>query len=67
MRADRQFAEEWAKIDGVNSIAQQVGRAELSEDTWGPNVTEAWFALDEQKDYDQLLQRLRNAPTRARL
>ncbi len=29
MRADRQFAENWSKVYGVKSIAQQVGRAEL--------------------------------------
>jgi CzcA family heavy metal efflux pump len=43
------------QIPGVTSVAQQIGRADLSEDTWGPNISEVWTVLDETADYDRVL------------
>lgn len=49
-----------AAFPGVESVAQQIGRAELSEDTWGPNVSEIWVELDEDIDYENLLSAVRD-------
>lgn len=49
-----------ASFSGVKSVAQQIGRAELSEDTWGPNVSEIWVELDENLDYEKLLAEVRD-------
>ena len=43
------------KTPGVISVAQQIGRADPSEDTWGPNISEIWVVIDEHASYDQLL------------
>jgi len=42
-------------INGVRSVAQQIGRADLSEDTWGPNISELWITLDSDADSDAVL------------
>lgn len=47
-------AERLLNVSGVASVAQQAGRAELSEDTWGTNVSEIWVALDDDVDYDRV-------------
>jgi CzcA family heavy metal efflux pump len=49
MRAGQLVADSLKQIDGVVSVVQQAGRAELSEDTWGPNVSEFWVVLDQAK------------------
>jgi CzcA family heavy metal efflux pump len=49
------------QIPAVVSVAQQIGRAELSEDTWGPNVSEVWVVVDEQADYEEVLGQIRAA------
>lgn len=59
VRAGEQIARSLQEIDGVLSVAQQIGRADLSEDTWGPNVSEVWFATDDQADYDRVLREIR--------
>lgn len=33
--------------------------SDLSEDTWGPNVSEVWIATDDQADYDRVLREIR--------
>jgi len=40
-------------------VAQQIGRADLSEDTWGPNISEVWVVIDDNADYDQVLREIR--------
>ena len=47
------------KIDGIETVAQQTGRAELSEDTWGPNISEIWISLDPRADYDRVREKVR--------
>lgn len=59
MRMGRIVAQRLLDVDGVKSVAQQTGRAELSEDTWGPNISEIWVALDEQADYDRVRNEVR--------
>jgi len=54
MRMGRIVADQLGRVDGVLSVAQQTGRAELSEDTWGPNISEIWVALDADADYDRI-------------
>ena len=39
------LAQELMHIPGVKSVAQQIGRANLSEDTWGTNISEVWISL----------------------
>ena len=59
VRAGRHVAERLQEIDGVVSVAQQIGRADLSEDTWGPNISEVWIVIDEDADYDAVLRDIR--------
>lgn len=47
------------QIPGVLSVAQQIGRADLSEDTWGPNISEVWIVIDDRADYDRVLKDIR--------
>ena len=60
-RIGTRLAERLLKINGVKSIAQQIGRADLSEDTWGPNISEVWIVMDEHADYDVVLDEIRQA------
>lgn len=60
-RMGTRLAERLQQIHGVKSVAQQIGRADLSEDTWGPNVSEVWIVMDEQADYDAVLDEIREA------
>jgi len=59
VRVGGHLAEELQQIPGVVSIAQQIGRANLSEDTWGPNVSEVWVMIDDGADYDSTLNEIR--------
>ncbi|AMV16476.1 efflux RND transporter permease subunit [Planctomyces sp. SH-PL14] len=59
-RVGKRLAADLLKIDGVRTVAQQIGRAELSEDTWGPNISEVWVALDDRADYDRTLGEVRD-------
>lgn len=59
VRAGRHVARSLQEIDGVVSVAQQIGRADLSEDTWGPNISEVWIVIDDRADYDQVLRDIR--------
>jgi CzcA family heavy metal efflux pump len=58
-RADQLIAKRLLQVQGVQSVAQQIGRADLSEDTWGPNVTEAWVKLSDDADYRQTVANMR--------
>jgi CzcA family heavy metal efflux pump len=60
VRVGQHVAHRLQEIPGVASVAQQIGRANLSEDTWGPNISEIWIALDDQADYDTVLQQIRD-------
>lgn len=59
VRAGRHVARSLQEIDGVVSVAQQIGRADLSEDTWGPNISELWVVIDDKADYDRVLREIR--------
>ncbi len=59
VRAGQHIARSLQEIDGVVSVAQQIGRADLSEDTWGPNISEVWIVIDDQADYDRVLREIR--------
>lgn len=58
-RVGRQLAKQLLEIPGVRSVAQQIGRANLSEDTWGPNISEVWISLADEADYDAVLTEIR--------
>jgi len=59
MRMGHIVAERLQRVNGVRSVAQQLGRAELSEDTWGTNISEVWVALDPDADYDRVQSEVR--------
>lgn len=59
VRVGSQVAKRLKEIPGVVSVAQQIGRADLSEDTWGPNISEVWIVLDHSSDYDKVLGEIR--------
>ncbi|MBI3249884.1 MAG: efflux RND transporter permease subunit [Deltaproteobacteria bacterium] len=46
VRMGRQVSQALKRIPGVVSVAQFAGRAELSEDTWGPEASEFHLTLD---------------------
>jgi len=59
MRIGRLVAKRLKQVEGVVSVAQQAGRADLSEDTFGPNISEVWVVLDNQHDYERTLAEMR--------
>ncbi|MDB5390923.1 MAG: AcrB/AcrD/AcrF family protein [Planctomycetaceae bacterium] len=59
VRMGRKLADKLKAVPGVRSVAQQIGRADLSEDTWGPNISEVWVTLHDNADYDQTLRDVR--------
>lgn len=59
-RVGQRVAADLLKIPGVSTVAQQIGRADLSEDTWGPNISEVWISLADDADYDVVLERIRD-------
>jgi len=59
MRVGQRIADRLQQIKTVESIAQQTGRAELSEDSWGPNLGELAVVIDPQADYETTLAALR--------
>lgn len=61
VRVGSRVANRLQAIPGVLSVAQQVGRADLSEDTWGPNISEIWVVIDEAADYDSVLKEVRES------
>lgn len=58
-RVGKQLGKQLLQIPGVESVAQQIGRADLSEDTWGPNISEVWISLADDADYDSVLSEVR--------
>ncbi len=58
-RSGTKLAKELLQIPGVKSVAQQIGRADLSEDTWGPNISEVWISLSDDAAYDDVLREIR--------
>ncbi len=58
-RVGKLLAKDLLQIQGVKSVAQQIGRADLSEDTWGPNISEVWISLADDADYDDVLEEIR--------
>jgi len=58
-RVGAQLGKRLLDIPGVQSVAQQIGRADLSEDTWGPNISEVWVSLDGAANYDAVLTEIR--------
>ena len=58
-RVGKLLAERLAKVEGVVSVAQQTGRADLSEDTWGPNVSEIAVVLDDEHNYEEMINGIR--------
>lgn len=61
VRMGCQVARRLESVPGVLSVAQQIGRADLSEDTWGPNISEVWIRIDDQADYDAVLEGVRDS------
>ncbi len=61
LRAGGRVTERLLQIDGVAATAQQVGRAELSEDTWGPNMSEIWISLEPRATDAKVLEEVRRA------
>jgi CzcA family heavy metal efflux pump len=59
-RVGGRLSKQLLAIPGVRSVAQQIGRADLSEDTWGPNISEVWVSLDADADYDLVLGSIRD-------
>jgi len=60
VRTGQHLAAQLARIPGVKSASQQIGRADLSEDTWGPNISEIAVVLAPDADYDEVLDALRD-------
>ncbi len=58
-RVGQRLAKDLLLIPGVKTVAQQIGRADLSEDTWGPNISEVWISLSDDADYDHVLKEIR--------
>ena len=61
VRVGTHVAEQLRRIPGVLSVTQQIGRADLSEDTWGPNISEIWVVIDAEADYDVSLATIRES------
>lgn len=59
-RSGMRLADEILKIPGVRSVAQQIGRADLSEDTWSPNISEVWISLHDDANYDEVIAKVRS-------
>lgn len=65
IRMGRIVAQELLKNPAVASVGQQVGRAELADDTWGPDYSEMVVALKEtEQDLDEVLKDIREKLSR---
>ncbi|HEX4131435.1 MAG TPA: efflux RND transporter permease subunit [Pirellulales bacterium] len=60
VRAGNHITQRLKAIPGVKSVAHQIGRANLSEDTWGPNISEIWVVLDLDADHLAIWSQLRD-------
>ncbi|MEX1094844.1 MAG: efflux RND transporter permease subunit [Planctomycetales bacterium] len=61
VRIGTRVAHRLREVPGVVSVAQQIGRADLSEDTWGPNISEIWIVIDDRADYHGVLRGIRGS------
>ncbi len=62
LRVGSALSERLLKISGVTNVSQQLGRAELGEDTWGTNYSEMYVSIDAKgRDYKTVLKRVQNA------
>ena len=60
VRMGKRISQSLKRIPGVASVAQFAGRAELSEDTWGPEASEFHITLDPNLgEYAKLTEQLR--------
>jgi len=53
MRVGRRIEAEILKLPFVETVTQQIGRAELGEDTWGPHRSEFHVELDPNSGVDE--------------
>ncbi len=64
VRMGKRISHSLKRIPGVASAAQFAGRAELSEDTWGPEASEFHITLDPNLgEYAELTERIREQLT----
>ena len=63
LRVGREVTDELLKLPGVRTVAQQAGRAELGEDTFGPHYSEMHVDLERLngEEEEQLVDRMRHA------
>lgn len=45
-------SEELMGVDGVRNFGSHIGRATVADEVVGPNFTELWISIDDDKDYD---------------
>lgn len=60
-RMGKRMAARLLETPGVETVAQQIGRADLSEDTWGPEISEVWVRIDPKAEYDTVLEDVRES------
>ena len=46
-------SEEMMAVDGVLNFGSHIGRATVADEVVGPNFTELWISIDDNKDYDK--------------
>jgi CzcA family heavy metal efflux pump len=52
-RLGARIAHELLAIPHIRTVSHQIGRAEMGEDTWGPNISEMHVELDDTSGGDQ--------------
>lgn len=52
-RITMRASEELMAVDGVLNFGSHIGRATVADEVVGPNFTELWISIDDQKDYDK--------------
>ncbi|QDV47568.1 Cobalt-zinc-cadmium resistance protein CzcA [Stieleria neptunia] len=45
-------SDEMMAVDGVRNFGSHIGRATVADEVVGPNFTELWISIDDDKDYD---------------
>jgi len=45
-------SEELMAVDGVRNFGSHIGRATVADEVVGPNFTELWISIDDNKNYD---------------
>ena len=46
-------SDEMMAVDGVRNFGSHIGRATVADEVVGPNFTELWISIDDDKDYDE--------------